>query len=261
MTFRALILLLAIGAGGAAAWLAFALQSSAAPTPAVVEPEQKVAMQEVLVATVDLDQGETITAENVRWQAWPEGLVHPAFISRSRSPGAIEALQGSVVRDRLVSGEPVRQDKLAQSGSGFLSTILPAGKRAVAVRVTAERSAGGFVLPNDRVDVIQTTSETSASGGVRNVSTTLLTNIRVLAIDQVADDARSEGGSSALIGRTATLELDPRQAEIIVAAEASGMLSLALRSAADADEAQHQHEVAGFVRVVRAGHGETVRLR
>lgn len=259
--FRTVILILALGAGGCAAWLTFVLQSSAAPTTTAAEQMQPVPTQDVLVASADLAQGQGLSAENVRWQPWPEELLHTSFISRSDNPGAIEALKGSVVRNQLVAGEPVRQDKLVRSDAGFLATILPPGKRAVAVRVTAENTAGGFILPNDRVDVIHTSSRPSVSGANESLSVTLLTNIRVLAIDQSADETSTSADSSTLIGRTATLELESRQAEIVVAAESSGMLLLALRSAADAAEAQRERQTVGVVRVFRAGRGETVQLR
>ncbi len=258
---RVVILVLALGAGGCAAWLAFMLQSNAAPAATLVEQVLPVPTRDVLVASADLAQGKALSVENVHWQPWPEELLHASFIDRSVSPGAIEVLTGSVVRNQLVSGEPVRQDKLVRSDSGFLATILAPGKRAVAVRVTAQNTAGGFILPNDRVDVIHTRSRPSASGENESVSITLLTNIRVLAIDQSADETSTGADSSTLIGQTATLELESRQAEIVIAAEASGMLLLALRSAADAAEAQQERRSVGFVQVFRAGRGEIVQLR
>jgi pilus assembly protein CpaB len=120
----------------------------------------------------------------------------------------------------------------------------------MAVRISAESTAGGFILPNDRVDVLR-------SDGKSMVSQTILSNVRVLAIDQVVDDANKNDSSKAnVIGKTATLELDPSQAEIITAAQAAGTLSLSLRSAADNDDYHISNRQA--VRIIRAGHSEVL---
>jgi len=117
--------------------------------------------------------------------------------------------------------------------------MLPPGKRAVAVRITAENTAGGFILPNDRVDVLHTLGSLDKPEGQKDYTTrTILSNITVLAIDQTLDERNKERdekskAKSAAVGKTATLELDPRQAELLIAAEAAGTLSLALRSTAD----------------------------
>ena len=115
----------------------------------------------------------------------------------------------------------------------MLAAMLPSGKRAVAIRVSAESTAGGFILPNDRVDVIQNISSASAEGKPEQRSRTLLRNVRVLAVDQKADETK---GQLVVVGKTATLEVTPTDAEIIASAQAAGTLSLALRSIADLDE-------------------------
>ncbi len=151
----------------------------------------------------------------------------------------------------MVVGEPIRDSKLASKDSGYMAAMLPSGKRAVAVRVSAESSAGGFILPNDRVDVLHT-----GKGGTR----TLLTSIRVLAIDQNAVDS----GADTAVGKTATLELEPEQAEALAGAQASGALSLALRSTADNKEApgfpSRKAKKAEKAGVKRASSGGTVRI-
>ena len=231
--FRVLVLVVALAAGGIAAYLALNM----GPTqlgPTVVELAPQIQSQDVLVAAADLSQGDKLNAENVRWQTWPEDALNPTYIQKQTTPDAIETLKGSVVRSQFVAGEPIREVKLAKPGSGFLSAILSPGMRAIAVRVSAESAAGGFVLPNDRVDVIQTiTQQASPNTPGQNVSRTILTNVKVLAVDQTVDET---GGESVVVGKTATLELDPSQVEVITAAEASGTLSLALRSFADAGD-------------------------
>lgn len=253
---RALILVVALAAGGIAAWLTLGVQeTTTTQTAALAAPAPKVERQEVLVAAVDLGPGHALTDGDVRWQSWPDGAMNPGFLTRSSRPDAPQALADSVVRESMVAGEPVHEHKLAQPGSGFLSAILPAGKRAVAVRVSAETTAGGFIRPNDRVDVIA-----SSRNGDDNASHTILTNIRVLAIDQNANETAA---SSASVGKTATLELDPAQAEAVASAETVGALALALRSSADTDEAPSmvQRTSTATVRILRAGRSETVKIQ
>ena len=224
---RFLILGVALLAGGAAAYLAVSM--ARAPQIAVaIEPTPR---PDVLVASSDIGEGRKLMPQNVRWQDWPEGAINAAYIRRDAMPDAIETLRGTVVRSRFLAGEPIREAKLARVESGFLSAILRTGMRAVAVRIQESNTAGGFVLPNDRVDVILTTTEQSGSGPARNSSRTILRNVKVLAIDQTLEETKEEG--FVLVGRTATLELDPRQAELLTAAEMNGSLSLVLRSFED----------------------------
>jgi pilus assembly protein CpaB len=206
------------------------------------------------VAAADIGMGEKLTADNVRWQPWPEDAVNPAYIQKQAKPEAIEELAGTIVRSGFIAGEPIREVKLARAESGFMSALLPAGVRAIAVRVSAQSTAGGFILPNDRVDVIQTV--TTGDGG-QTVSRTILTNVEVLAIDQTVEE---QDGEAVVVGKTATLALTPAQAELITAAEASGQLSLSLRSVADANAVAtvRDEQQSSTVRVIRSGRSESV---
>ncbi|MGQ7792080.1 Flp pilus assembly protein CpaB [Faunimonas sp. B44] len=257
--FRVIVLAVALIAGGIAAYLALNL-GSGEPGQTVVELAPQITTQEVLVATRDIGQGQALSEENLRWQRWPEEAVNAAFISRTARPDAIETVKGSVVRSQFVAGEPIRESKLARPESGFMSAILPEGKRAVAVRVSAQNTAGGFILPNDRVDVIQTVTQPGSQDGQNEtVSRTILTNMRVLAIDQTVEES---GGEPVVVGKTATLEVDPVQAEIITAAEASGTLSLSLRAMADTDEASASNQrQSGTVKIYRSGRGQIVKTQ
>ena len=136
----------------------------------------------------------------------------------------------------MYAGEPLRRSKLVGEGRSFMSSILPSGKRAVATQISADTSAGGFILPNDTVDVIMTRrSDTGTGGETGFITETILKNIRVLAIDQKIQE--DEEGRLVIVGNTATLELTPQQAEIItVAQQMADRLTLALRSVADAQE-------------------------
>jgi pilus assembly protein CpaB len=244
MLLRVVLLIGALGAGGVAAWLVVA----ARPEPVTKVVEAPAATQDVLVAASDLLPAQTLTKESLRWQSWPQSALNPVYLTRTSRRDAIDYLAGSIIRNRIAAGEPIREENLTPRHAGYLATVLPAGKRAMAVRISAESTAGGFILPNDRVDVLH-------SDGKSPVSHTILSNVRVLAIDQVVDDASKNDTSKAnVIGKTATLELDPSQAEILTAAQAAGTLSLSLRSAADNDDYRHSSKQA--VRIIRAGHSE-----
>jgi pilus assembly protein CpaB len=244
MLLRVILLIGALGAGGFAAWLVVA----ARPEPVTKVVEAPAATQDVLVAASDLLPAQTLTKESLRWQPWPQSALNPVYLTRTSRPDAVDYLAGSIIRNRLAAGEPIREEYLTPRHAGYLATVLPAGKRAMGVRISAESTAGGFILPNDRVDVLH-------SDGKSPVSHTILSNVRVLAIDQVVDDASKNDASKAnVIGKTATLELDPSQAEILTAAQAAGTLSLSLRSAADNDDYRHSSKQA--VRIIRAGHSE-----
>jgi pilus assembly protein CpaB len=237
--FRFLILFVALVAGGGAAWIAWSMRGEP-PVAVVAQAAPAVATRDVLVAATELTQGQALTKGSVRWQAWPESATQPTYISRSARPDAMDSLVGTILRGSVMAGEPIREEKLGPANTGLLSSMLPSGKRAIAVRVTAENTAGGFILPNDRVDVLNTVASQDKPEGQKDfVTRTILTNITVLAIDQTLDEKNKDEKSkpkSAAVGKTATLELDPRQAEILTAAEAAGTLSLALRSVADNSE-------------------------
>ena len=266
--FRIVLLMVALAAGGGAAWLALAMQGRPA-VATVVQAAAPAPTQDVLVASADLGPGQTLTKDNMRWQSWPESALNSAYVSRSARPDALETLVGSIVRTRMIGGEPIREEKLVPLNAGFLSAILPPGKRAVAVRISAENTAGGFVLPNDRVDVINTVARQGQGEGQKeHVSRTILSNVRVLAIDQSIDEKNKDEKSkneksktkAVFVGKTATLELDPAQAEIVTAGEATGTLSLALRSASDNGEVPPvaRQQSSQTVHVIRGGRTNAV---
>jgi pilus assembly protein CpaB len=257
--FRVLVLVVALVAGGIAAYIAMNMSPGSDPAPTVVELAPQIQSQDVLVASADIGQGQKLTVENVRWQRWPEDAMNPAYIQKQTRPDAVEELTaegGAVVRSQFIAGEPIRDAKLASANSNYFSAILPSGQRAIAVRVSAQSTAGGAILPGDRVDVIQTvTQQATESAAAESVSRTILTNVKVLAIDQTVDESNEE---AFVVGKTATLELDPAQVELITAAEATGTLSLSLRSMADADESVSVREErqSSTVRIFRGGRSQ-----
>jgi pilus assembly protein CpaB len=228
MPARLLVLGLSIVAGGIAAYLA-----ASSGKAVVTQVVQQMPTVEVLVAKSDIGLGQTLTADNLEWQAWPRGTASVNLIRRTDRPDATEKLMGAIARIPFVAGEPIREAKVVMlNGTGFMAAILPSGMRAVSTSISPETGAGGFILPNDRVDVILSKRD---KGSEVVKSQIMLSNVRVLAIDQAP---KEKDGASALIGRTATLEATPEQAETLARAHLSGTLSLALRSIADAERTE-----------------------
>ena len=230
MTARIVVLTIALGAGGVAAYL---VSTSESQQPVAVAPVAQLPTVEVLVAKNDIGLGQAIKPGDLVWQTWPEAASN-IFIRRGDRPEAANQLVGTIARAPFVIGEPIREQKLVKSdGSGFMAAILPAGMRAISTEISPETGAGGFILPNDRVDVILSKRDKNPDkpGGPDYVSSEIiLSNVRVLAIDQAP---KEKDGTNALIGKTVTLELKPEQTETLARARQSGVLSLALRSIAD----------------------------
>ena len=256
---RAALIAVAVTAGGGAAWLALARSPEEIPRANMIV-QQETAKVDVLVAAVEVPQGMRLAPGHLAWRSWPEDSLHPGFVNRLTQPDAVEELQGSVARGNFVAGEPILAEKLAPADANYLSAALEPGTRAVAVRISAESTAGGFVLPNDRVDVLFTMTCASEQGcASKSMTRAILRNVKVLAIGQNSEEGSAE---TVAIGKTATLQLTPAQAEMIVGAEASGMLSLALRPASETGESEAvRQEVDRSVRVRRAGVSETVVVK
>jgi pilus assembly protein CpaB len=231
-TARLVVLGIAIAAGGVAAYLA----SGSDNKPVVAEAPPPLPTVDVLVAKSDIGLGQPVSADDMQWQTWPAATASNNFIRRNDRPEATTQIAGSIARYPFIAGEPIREVKLVKgNGSGFMAAVLPGGMRAVSTEISPETGAGGFILPNDRVDVILSRREknpdrTSSTDVI--VSEIVLSNIRVLAIDQAP---REKDGQNSVVGKTATLELKPAQAEILARARQSGTLSLALRSMLDAN--------------------------
>ncbi|WP_275787785.1 Flp pilus assembly protein CpaB [Pararhizobium gei] len=227
---RVIILAVAVVSAGLAGFLALKLAGGRPMSLAepVVEREPTI---NVLVASKSLPVGSRLGADDLHWVSWPKDGVVEGFITEELRPSAVADLQGVVVRLPIFNGEPVRSEKIADSSSRVMSALLPAGKRAVATEITVATGAGGFILPNDRVDVIMVRKTDAGSF----LTETVLSNVRVLAIDQQIEE--KEDGSKSVVGATATLELTPDQSKVMtVAQQMAESLSLALRSVADAQE-------------------------
>nr|WP_298104455.1 Flp pilus assembly protein CpaB [uncultured Shinella sp.] len=228
---RIIILAVAVVSAGVAGLLALQIaggKTTVVQGDPVIEREPTI---NVLVAHESLPVGSRLKPDSLTWAAWPQGSVVDGFITDQNRPDAKESLDGAIVRMPIFNGEPIRQEKIADSSNRIMSSLLPAGKRAVATEISVATGAGGFILPNDRVDVIMVRKNDLGSF----LTETVLTNVRVLAIDQQIQE--NPDGSKSAVGTTATLELTPDQTKVItVAQQMAERLQLALRSVADAQE-------------------------
>jgi pilus assembly protein CpaB len=252
-TARIVVLAIAIGAGGIAAYLASGSDSKPPPAAPVVQLQTT----DVLVAKSEIALGQALKPEDLQWQTWPASTASSSFIRRTERPDAPNQIAGWLARAPFIAGEPIREQKLVKAdGSGFMAAILPTGMRAVSTEISPETGAGGFILPNDRVDVLLTRRVKNQEHPEQpdiSVSEIILTNIRVLAIDQAP---KEKDGQTTVVGKTVTLELRPDQTATLTAARQAGTLSLALRSIADAKMVENTDDRAkrsDSVNIVRFG--------
>lgn len=227
---RMIVLGIAVVTAGLAAYMVRSMSTSQGPAVAAYEQPATIPTQGVLVSTRNINVGETVNDSDFRWQQWPEDAVHNSFIV-GKDGTSFSQYSGSVMRTPVVEGEPLTNQKMVKIGEGgVMAAIIEPGKRGIGIEISAETGAGGFILPNDRVDVIMT-RKYKEEGNRNDIysSETILSNVRVLAIDQTF---REEDGQQVVVGRTATLELSSGQSEDLALAAQMGEVSLALRSLA-----------------------------
>jgi len=249
---RILILVLAIGAAGTAAFLVRNIVASQ-PSEAVqiIVEKEEVATDEVLTITRNKRMGQTIIEGDLTWRKWPLELVSDDYILRSAQPELRDDLMGAVVRTDFIANEPVIRRKLVKLGDqSMMSLLLKKGMRAVTVAIAPVRGSGGFILPGDHVDILLSRRESAVLDQVvptkegeeevdpqairpvgEGFSTeTILANVKVLAVDQIIGDV---GENASVSASTATLEVTPEQAELVELAKRVGEMSLLLRPFAD----------------------------
>ena len=242
----------------AAILLAFMVRGMIAPkkpvpvAASVAAPPPKP-MAQVLVAKRDLPVGTRLTAMDLAWQPWPMDALNPNFVTDGAAPtpppqgaekvakkaaratqdlvmasGPMQAFEGAMVKDAVARGEPITSRKVLRAGdSNYMAVVLLPGMRAMSVPINAETAAGGFILPGDRVDVLQ--SRPSPEGKGFNTET-LMRNLRVLAIDQKPE---AEKDARARVGAVAVLEVPAADTPILARGKAQGEMQLVLRSYAD----------------------------
>jgi pilus assembly protein CpaB len=253
---RLVVLGIAVAAGGVAAILAS--HHKPAPEPPPQAPVVRLETVDVLIAKTDLSRGEVIELHDIGWQTWPKAAANPNFIEKSERPDAMNQFNGAIVRVPVAVGQPIYDPMVVfAKGSGFLAAVLPKGMRAVAMDITPQASAGGFILPEDHVDVLLTHHDRQAektTGTEKVVTDTILRNVRVLAVDQAVEE---KGGQKVVLGKTVTLELTPQQAETLAVSHEVGTLSLSLRSLMDSrsstPEGGDEHRDKNAVNTVRYG--------
>jgi pilus assembly protein CpaB len=223
---RVVVLAIAFTAALGAAWVANKFVSREVKTV-----EKTVGATDVLVAATNIGLGDAVSADNLKWQQWPAEGITPGLITRDAQPDAPNEFSGAVARAPFIAGEPIKDQKLIKiSQGGVMAAILPAGMRAISTPIREETAVGGFILPNDRVDVILS-HKMKVGSKEEPVSEAVLRNVRVLAIGQVIEN---KDGEKVATGKTATIELTPQQAEVLALAQSMGEISLSLRSLSDA---------------------------
>jgi len=215
-----------VAAGGAALLVRGMLGGGTSHAEAKVAP---IAMSQVLVASSNLTPGQALTPELVRWEKWPTASVDSSFITQQSAGSTQAVVKGTVVRAPILAGQPIATTAVVHGEqSGFMAATLSQGMRAISIPISTDSGAGGFILPNDRVDVILTRKP---DGQARGFARTIVSDLRVLAVDQTY---RQDKDTRTVVGKTATIEVTPDQAEAIAGAAVSGVLSLALRPLSDA---------------------------
>lgn len=207
------------------------------PAPELAEKAQESTAPMVLVAKGNIPAGFFLRPENLRWERWPQGGLAPSYVIDTKRK--VEDYVGAVVRVGLSDGEPITDTRVVRPGErGFLAAVLTPGFRAITVNVTPSSGLAGLVFPGDRIDLVASFKvefqgkQDGASHPPRFASETVESNLRVLAVDQRVDDQNKE----IVVAKTATLEVTPKQAEIIAIVAEVGKFSLSLRSMAQEDE-------------------------
>lgn len=234
---RLIVLLVALATAGGTAlyarsWVQGQRAPAAAPGPEVVVVKED--LREVLVAAENLPAGTFVAPKAVRWQRWPSGDLPETYFVRDQR--GLDAVTGAVVRRGIAKGEPLTDGAVVLPGDrGFLAAVLEPGMRAVSVPINEASGNAGLIFPGDRVDLILTQTLADGSGeGQRMVSETALESIRVIAIGRRLNDDPAMPDANQ--GRTATLEVTPKQAEVVALVTELGKLSLSLRSLARPEE-------------------------
>lgn len=248
---RVIILVLAAFAAGVAALLVRGLLGGGTPSVQASIAPKPAAMTEVLVAESAIQPGTAITPTMVRWQSWPKDSVDSSFITKSENPDRDVIVKGTVARAPLTAGEPLTATKIVHADSAsFMSAQLAPGMRAVSISISTDTGAGGFILPNDRVDVMMTQKVSESPR--RYASRVILSDVRVLAMDQTFAQDKDR---KTVLAKTATLELAPDQATLLTRSAAAGTISLTLRPLDDQHNiaSRTDHRDSGQIVVVRYG--------
>jgi len=249
---RVIVLVLAAFAAGIVALLVRGFLGGGTPPVTASIAPAPVAMLKVLVAESDIQPGTAITPALVRWQSWPKSSIDSSFITEEGNSDTALIVKGTVARAPMTAGEPLTGTKIVHAdAASFMSARLMPGMRAVSTAISTDTGAGGFILPNDRVDVVLTQQVSDSPR--RFGSRVILSNIRVLAMDQTFTQDKDQ---KTVLAKTATLELAPDQASMLARSAPAGTISLQLRALGDSDAniaAKTSSKDNGQIVVVRYG--------
>ena len=240
---RILIILFALTAGLGT----LVLLETNRPEPVAVDaiPAQQSDTVQVLVYAQNLPRGTLIDTASLQWQEQLRSAVSvDAVTTETLDAKFPEDVLNKLVRRDILQGEWIRRADLLDKSSSFMALTLAPGTRAVGLAVTTQKLAGGFILPDDRIDIIHTVSgDFDNDGRQGSISQTILENVRALAVgdtpsSRVAfrtaeDQAVANTSEVNLKGDTITLQLTDEEAEVLFTALASGQVSLALRAIDD----------------------------
>jgi pilus assembly protein CpaB len=233
------VLIVAVGAGGYLYLTRAPEPVAPVAAPAAQEPETP-AMVEVFAPVHPIAAGTIMTESILKRFAIEPGMVSGEMIVADEEGRRF--LDGGVARQSLAEGMPIARSSIIHPGDrGFLAAVLPRGMRAISIEITEVAGLSGLVLPGDHVDIILTYVITAEQGDFERdirASETVIHNVRVLALDQRVQAVRQEFDANGIplpppVASTATLEVTPRQAEMVLLASSLGTLSLVLNSAQD----------------------------
>lgn len=217
MQFKSLATIL-LGTAMAGAGSFAAMNLAVSPNTATAMPD--IEMVDVVVAQTEIAFGQTVELADLATQSWPRSaLMNGTFTELS----AVVSEEPRRALGRIFPGEPILAAKLSIPGEKVtIVQKLTSGHRAMAISVDATTAVGGFVSPGDRVDVVMT-----AGAGAEMRAVTVLQNVRVVGIDQIAEEQQGKP----LVVRTITVELTPVNGQKLALAQRVGRLSLSLRDA------------------------------
>ncbi len=205
--------------------------NSARPTQAAAS---EIPAARVLVAARDIPQGAALAPADLVWRTFPPESMNQGFVQEQNQPSAPSDMAGWVTRRPFLAGEPITIGSIiARNERGFMAAQLAPGFRAVSIEIESGTAAGGYIQPNDRVDVIVTSRvevQRESGGGEEEIRTdVVLEDVRVMAIGEHVQTQAGGQAPERAQGDFAVLELSADDAQTIAFADALGSLSLALR--------------------------------
>lgn len=223
------------------------------------KPQQEATYTRILAATKNLNRGDVLTNTDIQWQAWPRtGMSSQFIIEKTRK---IDDVVGAIVRTPINSGQPITDNMIVQKGNiSPLASILKPGMRAFTIEVTKDSGGGGLILPGDTVDVLLTYASIKAETREKEYTgKTILKNISIMAVDQnITSTAVSSKDPSV---KTVTLEVTPKQAEILAIGKSAGSLSLSLSGVVSSldNNSQSKQTITYQEDVISSNHGKSVK--